>query len=281
MGTDLGRRIVLGGLALAGVIVAIILLQWDWWRPVFAALVALVAAAAQWEYYRLAGVKGLRPAVWMSIGAGIFFLAVHWFQSMGCLAPGTSALGLGLAGFAVACFFLGRQQAGIAGLATSIFGIVYVIVPFGLFYDILFYYPAHHHTIGWWWFFYVVGVTVLTDAGAYFIGKFFGRHKMTPNLSPGKTWEGTAGGVVVGVAFAIVWWLFGVEQTEFWMAVVLGAIVAIVGQVADLVESLFKRDAEVKDSNVIPALGGVLDVVDSLLFTLPAVYIFMRLTIGA
>ena len=281
METDLVRRILIGGTVLALVIAGVILAQWQWFQPIFGALTALVAAAAQWEYYRLAAHKGARPAIWMGIGAGIFFMAIHWFQSVGWLPIGMSALGLGLAGFVVACFFLIRRDQGIAGLATSIFGILYVIVPFSLLFDLLFYYPARHATSGWWWFFYIVGVPVVSDMGAYFIGKLVGRHRLAPNLSPGKTWEGTVGGVLVGVAFAIIWWLFGMEQIVFWWAVVLGAILAVVGQVADLVESLFKRDAGVKDSNQVPGLGGVLDVVDSLLFSIPAGYIFLRLFVGS
>lgn len=281
METELVRRITFGSVAVALVVAAVILAQWQWFYPIFGGLTALVAAAAQWEYYKLAEKKGARPAIWTGIGAGVFFLAVHWFQSVGWLPTGMSTLALGLAAFAVAGFFLISRQEGITGLATSIFGILYVIVPFGLIYDLLFYYPARYATSGWWWFFFIVGVTVASDMGAYFTGKLFGRHRLAPKLSPGKTWEGTAGGVVIGIGFALVWWLFGIDQLPFWWAVVLGVTFAVVGQVGDLVESLFKRDAGVKDSNQIPGLGGVLDVVDSLLFTIPAGYLFMRLFVGS
>jgi phosphatidate cytidylyltransferase len=121
-----------------------------------------------------------------------------------------------------------------------------------------------------------VFVVKCSDIGAYTFGKLFGKHKLSPRVSPGKTWEGLAGAVVVAavvsIAFALV---FGIMRV--WLAPVFGACLAVIGQMSDLAESMLKRDAVQKDSsNRVPGFGGILDVVDSLLFAAPFAYVFLR-----
>jgi phosphatidate cytidylyltransferase len=99
---------------------------------------------------------------------------------------------------------------------------------------------------------------------------------MTPILSPKKSWEGGASGLVCGTLFALIWWLFGQTQLSLGLALLGGVVLSCVGMLGDLVESLMKRDAGVKDSNQIPGLGGALDVLDSLLFTFPVTYALLR-----
>jgi phosphatidate cytidylyltransferase len=115
-----------------------------------------------------------------------------------------------------------------------------------------------------------------SDVGAYTFGKLFGKHKLAPQVSPKKTWEGLVGAVgvavAVSIAFAVV---FGIM--EVWLAPVFGACMGVIGQLSDLSESMLKRDAQQKDSsNRVPGFGGILDVVDSLLFAAPAAYLFFR-----
>lgn len=115
-----------------------------------------------------------------------------------------------------------------------------------------------------------------TDIGAYFGGRVLGRHKLIAWLSPGKTWEGLACGVVaaaiVGMAFC------GVVHQPAWSAALFGACIGAIGQAGDLLESLMKRDARVKDSGrIIPGFGGVLDVIDSPLFAAPFAYLWLSL----
>ena len=116
-----------------------------------------------------------------------------------------------------------------------------------------------------------------TDIGAYFTGKNLGRHKLIPWLSPGKTWEGLIGGLVtaalVGMACAPM-----LPEVEFWKGAIFGAILGLVGQCGDLLESLMKRDADVKDSGQsVPGFGGVLDVIDSPLVAAPVAYLLFSL----
>ncbi|MBB3207315.1 phosphatidate cytidylyltransferase [Rhodopirellula rubra] len=129
----------------------------------------------------------------------------------------------------------------------------------------------------------MIAITKSTDAGAYFTGKSIGRRKLIPRLSPGKTWEGSIGGVVVAtlVAAACIAFLFpaisGADSAPpLGLALLLGPLLAICGMVGDLAESLVKRACGAKDSgNLLPGLGGVWDVTDSLIFaSLPAFLCF-------
>ena len=137
----------------------------------------------------------------------------------------------------------------------------------------------------------LVGALLTTkscDIGAYFTGRAIGRHKMIPWLSPKKTWEGLAGGVVtaaaVGAALAHLSLNLPSESDHlpWWIGAVGGALVAVVGQAGDLAESAFKRDAGVKDSgSILPGMGGVLDVLDSPLLAGPVVYWLLRVHASA
>lgn len=126
----------------------------------------------------------------------------------------------------------------------------------------------------------MVIVAKVSDTGAYTAGKLFGRHKFWPTLSPGKTWEGIVGGLLFGCVISVVLfntlvpWLTGSEdRTPVVSAIAYGLIVTVAGMVGDLSESLLKRDAGIKDSSRwLPGLGGMLDIVDSLLVAAPAAY---------
>ena len=116
-----------------------------------------------------------------------------------------------------------------------------------------------------------------TDIGAYFGGKAIGRHKLIPWLSPGKTWEGLVCGVIVA---GIVGWACATRLAYFagWKGFIFGAVIGAIGQVGDLLESMMKRDAEVKDSGAsIPGFGGILDVIDSPLLAAPFAYLMFSI----
>lgn len=125
----------------------------------------------------------------------------------------------------------------------------------------------------------VLAAVKFTDIGAYFTGSFIGRHKLIPWLSPGKSWEGLAGGVAVGAGIAMLATaVLGPEALTVPRAAMLGAVLGLAGQFADLCESLLKRSAEVKDTGaVVPEFGGVLDIIDSPLLAAPVGYAMLML----
>jgi len=129
---------------------------------------------------------------------------------------------------------------------------------------------------------YLVVVVKSTDIGAYFTGRFTGRHKLFPRISPAKTWEGLGGGLVTGVIASVLFcmasgWQFGMIGLRPRDAVVLGLLLGAAGSVGDMFESLIKRAAGIKDSSsLVPGMGGMLDVIDSLLFGAPVLYVYCR-----
>jgi phosphatidate cytidylyltransferase len=124
-----------------------------------------------------------------------------------------------------------------------------------------------------WWLLFAAAVNWVGDSAAYYVGKNFGRHKLSPRISPGKTWEGTAGSLVVSGIAGVTFLHFMFPHVPAWEAVLLCAAANAAGQVGDLCESAIKRGAGVKDSsNLLPGHGGWLDRVDSSLFSIPLVY---------
>jgi phosphatidate cytidylyltransferase len=118
----------------------------------------------------------------------------------------------------------------------------------------------------------------ICDSAAYFIGIAFGKHKLMPRISPNKSWEGAIAGFIFSVITMIAAKALFLEFLEWRDTIAVGIIVGIAGQFGDLIESMIKRDSRVKDSSsIIPGHGGILDRFDSLLFTAPAVYLYLKL----
>ena len=133
---------------------------------------------------------------------------------------------------------------------------------------------------GQWWLLLALSGTWLADSGAYFIGRKFGKHKMTPGLSPKKSWEGLAGGVAFALIFnsliAVALSLALNVYLPWWAGAALGLIGALIGVLGDLSISMIKREVGAKDTgHIIPGHGGVLDRLDSLLFTIIVSYYFI------
>ncbi len=118
----------------------------------------------------------------------------------------------------------------------------------------------------------------MTDSAAYFIGSAIGKHKLFPRVSPNKSWEGAIAGFIFAVITLVVLKTFMLDFLDWVDIIVFGVIIGIFGQVGDLIESLVKRDAGVKDSsNIIPGHGGIFDRFDSLLFSAPIIYLYLIL----
>ena len=122
-----------------------------------------------------------------------------------------------------------------------------------------------------------VFVVKSADIGAYTAGRLFGRHKFSPNISPGKTWEGMAGAVIAAIIVAVLFAAFFDIMSPA-LAAAFGLLFAFIGQLGDLSESMIKRDVQQKDSaNTVPGFGGILDIIDSLLLAAPCAYLFFLL----
>ncbi|MCM8776083.1 MAG: phosphatidate cytidylyltransferase, partial [Candidatus Omnitrophica bacterium] len=160
-----------------------------------------------------------------------------------------------------------REQA-LVSTSVTLFGVIYVAWFFSYLTKIK-YLPQ-----GSWWVFYTILLVKGGDAGAYFVGKSFGKMKLIEHVSPNKSVEGAIAGLVTTILLSFVSKLYLVH-VDFLHLFILGTAVGILAQLGDLAESLIKRDVGVKDSGHIPGLGGVLDVLDSLILSAPFVYFYV------
>ena len=238
-----------------------------------AALLAVILSLGGIELSRLAAAKGLvvlNPAA--AIGLALLATTWYWPQLIH-VSQGTYlllALAVVLAAMLLQQHFQLGNDGALANCGISCFSMLYLgllgAFVLGIRID-----------GGPWAILAFIFVVKCSDIGAYTFGKLFGKHKLSPRVSPKKTWEGLAGAIVaaaiVSIAFAMV---FGIMR--LWLAPIFGVCMAVIGQLSDLAESMLKRDAQQKDSsNRVPGFGGILDVVDSLLFAAPFAYVFLKL----
>ena len=280
---DLNQRLFVSAIAIL-VVAFLIFFSYNFvvnWLLVLT--IASLAGVGVWEYAELAKAKGLEPASKLMVVVAVSEV-LAFYVSMAY--PFLSKLALLIMVLGVIAFFVAhfrRINNSLLDIAVELFGVCYLALPLSFMLAIL--YPFYHGSVvqdGRWWLVYLVVVTKITDVGGYFIGKLFGKHLLAPQLSPKKTIEGAIGGFVfsvgVSVLIAHLAKTFAVDSfhLSFPNAIWMGMIIGMLAQIGDLAESLLKRDAFVKDSNSLPGLGGVLDMLDSFLFTSPVVYFFIR-----
>ncbi|MDD5671236.1 MAG: phosphatidate cytidylyltransferase, partial [Candidatus Omnitrophica bacterium] len=116
-------------------------------------------------------------------------------------------------------------------------------------------------------------------AGAYFVGKNYGKIKLIEHISPNKSVEGAVGGFLTTVALSLLSFIY-LPHVPFVHLLVLGILTGLLAQLGDLAESVMKRDAGVKDSGAVPGLGGILDILDSLILTIPFIYYYITIVLG-
>lgn len=280
---DLNRRL-LESIFIAAFVGFLLTFSFNKWVGMILVLaVALVAVIGVWEYIQLAVAKGLKPAARLMMGIAFCEVIVFSFSQKlqnSSLLP-IAILIIGVIGFFI-CHFKDSTKA-LIHIAVEFFGVCYVALPLCFMLGIL--YPITSHAVpqdGRWWLGYLIVVTKITDVGAYFVGRLWGHHKLAPILSPKKTVEGAIAGFIAATLTSMLicyvgkTYSYGMFDLSFVDSIWLGMLIGVIGQIGDLSESLLKRDAFVKDSNALPGIGGVLDLLDSLLFTAPIVYLFLR-----
>ena len=249
-------------------------------------LIAITGLAAQREFYLSQQAAGRTVFLKTGLLAGALLYAATYFAVVSPYGrlpetfTGEAILVLlVILGALTRRVFDAKIEGAAVAMALTLFGFFYV--PYLLNYatKILFCVPDG---AGIPLLAYAVAITKFTDVGAYVAGSLFGRHKLSPLISPKKTWEGLAGGVgaalltSVGLVKLFPNALGGLAGIHAW---ILGLLLAGVSVIGDLGESVVKRDAHVKDSGkFIPGIGGALDLVDSLLFSLPVFYGYLILT---
>jgi phosphatidate cytidylyltransferase len=281
--TDLSKRLKVSLLAIALISFLMVFSGNVIIKAVLVLFMALLAAIGIWEYVQLARAKSLQPALKCMIIIAVcevisFFLAhkLIVFSQLPAIV-----LSLGAALFFVMHFK--ETTTALFHVAVEFFGVCYVAVPLSFMLAIL--YPMSSTGDAWdgrLWLVYLILVTKVTDVGAYFVGRLWGKARLAPILSPKKTVEGAVAGFICAVGCSVLFSWMGSKlfPTYFDLpllgALFLGSCIGVIGQVGDLAESLLKRDAAIKDSNNLPGLGGVLDMLDSLLLTTPVVYFYLQ-----
>jgi phosphatidate cytidylyltransferase len=264
----LGKRVIT---ALWGVPVVLLAVWFDEPLPWFTVLAAVWGLLAAREFYRMTGAAKARPLAVFGLVWVLLFI-VHPHCSYGLTLPVllTSAAVLSL----VLLLLPPRGEGAFTGWAWTVAGILYIGWLFGLL-------VALRIEAGRDWVYLVLLATFGSDTAAYFIGRAFGRHKMAPRISPGKTWEGAAGGLLGAVIISLLFTLPTPVQLPlgYGGAILLGLGISVFGQLGDLAESLLKRSTGVKESGgLLPGHGGLLDRMDSIVFAGAVVYLYYMIS---
>lgn len=280
--SDLGRRVATSIIGIACVAGVIFSSYHPYLKFIFALAVLAVAGIGSWEYVRIGQVKGFHLRRKLIVALSLLEVIAFYLASQ---SPIFSMAPLVLFFVAILVFFLSHfneTESSLAEIAISSFALLYIAIPMGMLFAILYNLSFEVEADGRWWIAYLIIVTKITDVGAYFCGKLLGKRKLAVSISPRKTIEGAIGGFICAMIASYCFSLisnatnagFALGTTT---ALILGAMLGIVGQIGDLSESLFKRDAQVKDSNSLPGLGGILDTIDSLILNIPILYFFLSM----
>jgi phosphatidate cytidylyltransferase len=231
--------------------------------PLFVLVVALVASLCFLEYARIT--ESFAP---LGLAAGLLILLAP---------PAETTIILFLAALAAMCLPLAAREPekAVARSGLLVLGILYVFGGWktGILLHDLGNQAQGHLASGRNWLMFALVVNWAGDTGAYYAGRRWGRRKLAPHISPGKTWEGSAASVFTSMTFGLIYLPIAIPGTPLWKAGVLSLAANIAGQLGDLAESAIKRGAGVKDSgSLLPGHGGMLDRVDSSLFSLPVLY---------
>lgn len=270
---------------LTAVWIVIFILGGFWLHPLSFFITGLIILTGSlYEYYLLVRNTGTHPQMEAGIVAGIILYSVSTLVSAGLIPQACFLVLIPVTVLIIAGELYRRQEKPFDSLAHTIFGLVYIAIPFSLFPFAAFSRPGIGSLIPHGSLAFSPGLVIgfflmlwLNDAGAYIIGVTLGRHRLMERISPKKSWEGFIGGLVMAAltGWLISYWL-DVLRPIVW--IITGVIISVAGTFGDLVESMLKRSLGVKDSgSVMPGHGGFLDRFDSTFTSFPLVYLFISL----
>ena len=257
----------------------------------FASLFFIVSIWGLYEFYQLAEKLGAKPYKWIGFitGACMFGFGIVVNTNLALFYPVENLFAVVMA--IMFCVFIvglfDQKPNTIINIAYTLTGLIYAVLPFIILTNITcidkaftFNHPegSIYEHVAPYNFHYVLGIILLiwaSDVCAYLVGSFIGKHKLYERISPGKTWEGSIGSAIltIGCSFIVAHW-FPELALKHW--IVISVLVCVFGTIGDLVESMLKRQAGVKDSGrIMPGHGGILDRFDSLLFVSPFIYAYL------
>jgi len=245
----------------------------------FLYFILLLAAVGTYEYFAGGGFRLYSPFFLIPF-AGI--ISTIWLNATGYTRLGSLPL-LGV--FLLVGIMLAIGKDPVETLFRKLVYIIWGSFYLGLLYPYVYRIRGEaawmEPSPGQWWLLLLFASLWLGDTAAMFFGKSFGRHKLAPTVSPNKTVEGFLGGLVGYLVAAMVVRIFWLTDVATYHFVIIALLLGLFGQLGDLVESLWKRSLGIKDSsNIIPGHGGVLDRFDSLLFSAPVLYLYLRYVAG-
>ncbi len=265
------RSLLLRILTAAVGIPTILILLWFGGWVVFGAI-AIIIGWASFEMHRMLTGAGMRPLSLFSLALSLNFLAAASFPTwrLSLIEGGISILLL----VSLTWLLLARKtlDGSLVDWALT------MAVPFYIGWPLSFFLRLRGSEAGFsqgfWWTLVVLGGVWAYDSAAFFTGAYLGRHKLATPASPSKTWEGVIGGIIGAVAVTLL--ITRTLNIPFYHAIILGVLISIAGQIGDLAESLIKRQTHVKDSShLIPGHGGILDRIDSQLFGILVVSLYV------
>lgn len=282
---DYKQRFVSSSLTAVVLVTLFILAPYPLFHPLFTLVTAAIASAAIMEFSKLLKSKkialNIRFLVSWTFAFCFALLLATYFPILHTFILVVIPLTL------VVLFFtqLSNPKGSLERFSYTIFTLAYIAFPMGLMVDILYGFPEREGMCtGLFWLAYLIVATKVTDMSALFVGRTLGKKKLCPKISPNKTVVGAIGGLcgtsIISVIIALVMPYFGKTFISPFAALILGLLLASVAEIGDLLESLFKRDAKIDDSsNILPGLGGILDIIDSLLLTTPVLWAAMRILV--
>lgn len=274
-------RIITAVIALPFLIASILV---PWLLPLFVVLAGAAMTLGLYEFYVLSAKQGAKANTSAGYLGGAALFTIFYFASS-TVRPRLDFQTILLTLILLTCGTLIAQSLKgapfdklITSSGVTILGVLYVVLLGGHLVAVRtgFDQQLAAHLLS---FFFLV--LMGADTGAYYVGRAFGKHKLAPSISPGKTWEGLAGGILAGLGLATLshFWFF--RELPLKLALPLAAVMVIVGVLGDLAESALKRGAGAKDAaKILPGHGGVLDRLDSLLFNAPLLYYFAEFYFG-